>query len=143
MTDCTVQPGAVYRDTVDLRLLRIISVGLPAKWEEMALAELKQNTEARTEERDGETVVEEETNKQPLRQNILLSLTPSPYIVLGVFYTKVFCASLENMQGAFFVWGLGCLAACLGFCTELCISAKPAENHRRRRETFLGTNILK
>ena len=29
MTDCSVQPGAVYRDT------RIISVGLPAKWENM------------------------------------------------------------------------------------------------------------
>ena len=133
----------MYRDTIDLRLLRIIAVGLPAKWEEMALAELKQSTEAKTEERDGETVVEEETNKQPLRRNILVSLTPSPHIVLGVIYTKVFCPSLENMQGAFFVWGLGCLAAFLGFCTELCSSAKPAENHHRRRETFLATNIWK
>ena len=108
MTDCTVQPGAVYRDTVDLRLLRIISVGLPAKWEEMALAELKQNTEARTEERDGETVVEEETNKQPLRQNILLSLTP--HTLCWVFSIQKYFAPVlrtckeRSLCGAWAAW---------------------------------------
>ena len=49
MNALALQPGAVFKEIIDESILLLLSFGFPQKWEEMAIAELKESSQSKPE----------------------------------------------------------------------------------------------
>ena len=119
MNAWALQPGAAFKEIISESILLLLSFGFPQKWEEMAIAELKDSSQ------ENSKIIENRS------KSLKLNLAN-----MQVIYSKnAKTLKIEFIEGAFLIWAVGVLAATVAFSLELFTVYKKrnkVQNIRRR-----------